>query len=148
MPCNWLLQRRTRDEQKANALWSRLNGDFVACSKFDQGTVSGHIADIVFFACDLFFQQHAKGFGCVGKGACTFKDIGKRFAIRVHLEGFFDACRDKNIQILRISGDAIDGTCLPPEGSNDYLYHRAVIIGDNWNILGFDILIPRRSHFQ
>ena len=98
------------------------------------------------FPGDLFFQQHPLRAGGIHKGALPIKDIGKGAAVGVDLEGLFHSGGDKDVEILRIGGDAVHRACLAPEFPHDDFHAGAVIVDYFRDLLALHILIARRGH--
>ncbi len=97
-------------------------------------------------ATDLFFQKHPARAGGVGKFCCPVKDISKGMAAGIDFEGFLAAFGDKDIQILRVSGNAINRAALAPEFADDHPHDGAVIVHNLGNVVCADILIARLGH--
>ena len=146
MPGHRLFDRRAGNQQEAQTFGTGLNGDLFAGAKTHQRTVARHVANVQFFPCDFFFQQNTLWAGCIHKGALTFEDIGKGAAVGVDLEGLLDPSRHKDIEILRVCGDAIHRAFFAPEFAHDDFDAGAVIVDDLGDLLAFDILIARIGH--
>jgi len=146
VPSHRLFNRRARDQEEAHTFRPGLNRHLIAGAKADERAVARHIADVDLFAADLFLKQHARGGRGIGESARALEDIGEGPAVGVDLKGLLDPCGHENIQILRVSRDAIDGAAFAPELAGDDFHPRAVVVGHHWDIAGLHILITRRGH--
>ena len=68
-------------------------------------------------------------------------------AVGVDWQFFAHARRDRDVEISRRGGDAIDRTLLAPEFAADDAGCGAVIVGDNWNTGRRYVLVARGGHF-
>src|SRR5581483_7449883 len=55
---------------------------------------------------------------------------------------------DRDVEIARIGGDALDRAALAPEVTADHAHARAVVVDDLRDGVALDVLIARRGHLQ
>src|SRR5215470_1483519 len=61
---------------------------------------------------------------------------------------FSASWRDRDVNVNRVGGDAVNWTALAPEASAYDTNVRAVVIGDFRNFTGLHFLVARSSHLQ
>src|SRR6185369_13839087 len=148
VPGDWLLDRLAGHEQEANALVACLHGDLVTRVEKHKRAIAGFLADEDFISIDLLFAEHTDWLRGGGEYAAAFEHIGEGVALDFNLENLALAGGHEDVEIARISGDAVDRTFLAPEVAAHDAHTRAVVVNDLRNFVCLDVLIARRSHLQ
>ena len=107
--------------RNANPFVTGLDGDLVAGVEQHERAVADFFPHENFVAVDLLFTEHADRLGRGAERAIAFKHIGKGVALDLDLERLAFASRDKNVEVPRIGGDAVDRPFLAPESRRTQL---------------------------
>src|SRR5277367_1053634 len=92
------------------------------------------------------FGQHRLSLGGIAERARARKHVGKGITRGLDFQTLPLSRSNRDIEVVRIRGNARDRSFLAPEFATNDSYSSAVIVGDLGNRTGRNILIARVGH--
>src|SRR5262249_48816154 len=147
VPRDRLFYRLSGDKQEANPLVARLDDYLIPRVEQDERAVRRRVRQDGRTARQLF-RQNALRRGGAAEGARAGKHVRERVSRALDREPLGASRRHPDVQIPRVGRYTLDGSALAPELAADDANARSVVVDDFRDVLGGDVLIPRRSHFE